>query len=204
MNSTDLIKTSILDNSTPIPIVYDEYSQFKGETVRSNFWKFLEEYTSTCHEKHFLLITSTHIITSKRIIQVKIFSLWIPFARFSYFKFDLNVLVIRCVQNHEINTNSKIRNELELLNPTSIKNQFLLNDLASKHHLSLSFSIRLTIKKILYQDPIHNFSRLYEIDFGREHLNLKSFLSLKRSDIDVELKILHIQLTKLGSLKIIY
>jgi hypothetical protein len=69
-----------------------------------------------------------------------------------------------------------------------MEGQFLWNNLTSKHHLSLCFSIWLTIKKVLYQDPIHNFSRLYEVDFGREHLSLKSFLSLKRNDIDVELK----------------
>jgi hypothetical protein len=74
LNSINIIKTPILDNWTPILIVYNEYPQFKGEIVRSNFWKFLEEYTSTCHEKPLFLITSTYTITSKRIIQVKIFS----------------------------------------------------------------------------------------------------------------------------------
>jgi hypothetical protein len=69
-----------------------------------------------------------------------------------------------------------------------MEGKFLWIDLAIKHHLLVSFSIKLTIKKILYQDLIHDFCQAYKIDLEKEHISLKIFLSLKGNNIDIELK----------------
>jgi hypothetical protein len=162
----------------PIPIVYEENSEYKSEQIRHNFWEFLNEYKETCFQKSIFLIFS-----STRSVETKVFNSWISStteSEFSYFKFDLNVPIVRSIQSHEIESNSCITNEIELLNQASIEGQFLWNDITSKHHLLINFLPKLTIKKILYQDPIHLFSRIYQIDFHSEHISLKSFLSFNK------------------------
>jgi hypothetical protein len=103
-------------------------------------------------------------------------------------KFDLNIPVTRSIQPHEIESNSCIINEIKLLNPTSIEGQFLWSDIATKHHLLLSFLPKLTINKILYQDPIHLFSRIYQVDFHNNHIYIKSFLSFNKEGNNIQLK----------------
>jgi hypothetical protein len=103
----------------------------------------LDECKSTCFEKSISSVTSFHIISTKRIIQVKLFNSSTPFiedAEFSYFKFYLSIPIIRCIQNRELETNSTLSSELELLNPASMEGQFLWNDLLIKH-LFLSFKL---------------------------------------------------------------